>query len=417
MRVEVKTLYLAIKHREALTSYHTRTTHPLQSCTNDLSPFLSAERLWSLDGSTDCAVNDELGKDTNGAGDTKENSVVVGLGQSIVLQEDSRVGIDIGVGVLGLSVLSQDTRGNLVDLADELEHGVIGEMLLSKGPLGHVAGVGLAENGVAISRNNLARLKGGPQVVTDGFVAEIVANRSLHFGEPVQHLLVSETVEGAGKTIKTSGEGEHGGAESASNQVGSVGADIATLVVSVDGEVQSHQLDKVLVVAKAQLVGKVEAVVLILLDGSDLSALENVLVDPGGDRRELCDQVHRILEGVSPVFGLLHALGVGLGKGGFVLESVDSDGELCHWVKVAWAAVDQLLNKFGDVRTGGPFGREVADLLLAGDFASQQKPEETCEAVSTRCDKPILSPYLRAEAPFLLELLGEAPGTLGSSFL
>ena len=281
------------------------------------------------------------------------------------------MGIDVREGVLSLSVLSQDTWSNLVDLADELEHGVIGQMLLSKGPLGHVAGVGLTENGVAVSGDNLASLKSRPQVVADGFVAKVVANCGLHLGEPVQHFLVGKTVQGAGKTIETSGKGEHGGAESASDQVGSVGADIATLVVSVDGEVQSHQLDKVLVFAEAQLVGKVEAVVLILLDGSDLSALEYVLVDPGGDRRELGDQVHRVLKGVSPVFGLLHALGVRLGEGGFVLESVHSDGELCHWVKVAWAAVDQLLNKFGDVRTSGPFGREVADLLLAGDFASQ----------------------------------------------
>lgn len=37
--------------------------------------------------------------------------------------------VDVGVRVLGLAVLSQDTRGNLVDLADELEHGVLGEVV------------------------------------------------------------------------------------------------------------------------------------------------------------------------------------------------------------------------------------------------------------------------------------------------
>jgi hypothetical protein len=82
-----------------------------------------------------------LRKHTNGSRDTKENSVVIGLGKTIVLEEDTgmlvnvRLGlvagcdvwtysINIGVWVLGLSVLSQDTRGNLVDLGNKLEHGV-----------------------------------------------------------------------------------------------------------------------------------------------------------------------------------------------------------------------------------------------------------------------------------------------------
>tara|TARA_R110002003_G_scaffold141_33_gene13161 strand:- start:22828 stop:23037 length:210 start_codon:yes stop_codon:yes gene_type:complete len=46
-------------------------------------------------------------------------------------------------------------------------------------------------------------------------------------------------------------------------------------------------------------------------------------------------------------------------------------------VEVARAAVDELFDKLGDVGAGGPFCREVADLLLGGDLASQQKPEET----------------------------------------
>ena len=51
------------------------------------------------------------------------------------------------------------------------------------------------------------------------------------------------------------------------DQVGGVGTDVAALVVGVDGEVQAHELDEVLVLAEAELVGKVEGVVLVLLDG------------------------------------------------------------------------------------------------------------------------------------------------------
>jgi hypothetical protein len=96
-----------------------------------LDPLVSGKGLGSLDGSTDGAVDDQLGEDTDGSGHTEEDGVVAGLGKTVVLEEDSGVSIDVGVGVLGLAVLSQDTRGNLVNLADELEHGVLGEVLCS----------------------------------------------------------------------------------------------------------------------------------------------------------------------------------------------------------------------------------------------------------------------------------------------
>jgi len=50
-----------------------------------------------------------LGKDTKGTGDTEEDGVVVLLNETVVLEEDTGVGIDVRPWVLGLSVLSQDT--------------------------------------------------------------------------------------------------------------------------------------------------------------------------------------------------------------------------------------------------------------------------------------------------------------------
>jgi hypothetical protein len=46
-------------------------------------------------------------------------------------------------------------------------------------------------------------------------------------------------------------------------------------------------------------------------------------------------------------------------------------------VEVAGAAVDELLDELGDIGAGGPLGREVANLLLGGDLAGQEEPEET----------------------------------------
>lgn len=182
-----------------------------------------------------------------------------------------------------------------------------------------------------------------------------------------------------GKTVETGGERKHRGAQCTADQVGGVGADVSTLVVRVDGEIQTHQFDKVFVGAVAELVGQVEAVILILLDWSNLAILEDISVDLGGDGWELGNQVHGVLEGVLPVFLLVDTLGIGLGEGGLLLKSGDGKGELSHWVEVRWASVDELLDELGDVRSSGPVGGKITDLLFGWDFSGQEQPEETCQ--------------------------------------
>jgi hypothetical protein len=250
-------------------------------------------------------------------------------------------------------------------------------VLLSELALGDVAGVGLAENSVAVSGNDLASLEGRPQVVLDGLVAEVVANSLLHLLEPDKDFLVGQSVERTSKTVEASGQGQEGGAQGAADQVSGVGADVATLVVGVDGQVETHQLNEVLVLAEAELVGKVERVVLVLLDGSDLAALEDVLVDARSNVGQLGNQVHGVLKGVAPVLLLVDTLGVGLGEGGGLLKSGDGQGELGHGVEVGRAVVDELLDELGEVGAGSPLGGEGANLLLSGDLAGQEKPEET----------------------------------------
>lgn len=173
--------------------------------TNELGPGLGGEGLGALDGGTDGAVDDELRKHTKGTGHTEEDGVEVLLLEAVVLEEDTGVGIDVGEGVLGLAVLGEDTGGDLVDLGDEVEHGVVGKVLKSELALADVAGVGLAEDGVAVTGNDTARLEGVPKVLGDVLVGKVRADGLLHLGEPVEDLLVGETVERAGETVKASG--------------------------------------------------------------------------------------------------------------------------------------------------------------------------------------------------------------------
>ncbi len=287
------------------------------------------------------------------------------------------MGIDVREWVLGFAVLGKNAWGDLVNLRDKLEHWVLWEVLLGENALSHVSWIGLAENGVAVTWNNTSSVKGRPEVLLDLLIGEIVANGLLHLNEPLEDLLVGESVKWAGKTVKTGSDGEHWGREGGSDQVGGVGGNVATLVVGVDGEVESHELNEGLVVTETELVGEIEGVILVLLDSGDLTILVDVLVNAGGDGWKLCDEVHGILEGVSPVVLLVDALGVSLGEGRLVLKSVDGNGELSHWVEGRWTAVDQLLDKLGNVGASSPLSGEVADLLLRWNLAGEEEPEET----------------------------------------
>ena len=274
-------------------------------------------------------------------------------------------------------MLGQNARSDLVDLADQVEHGVVRQLAEGKLALRDVTGVSLTKDGVTISGDDLAGVEGGPQVVLDGLVAEVTADGLLHLGEPVEHLLVSQSVERTSETVETGREREHGGAQSTTNKVGSVGANVTTLVVGVDGQVQTHELNEVAVVAEAELVGQVEGVVLVLLDGGDLAVLEDVAVDLGGDGGQLGDEVHRVLEGVVPVVLLVDTLSVSLGESGLVLKGSHGQRELGHGVEGVGAAVDELLEELGEVGAGSPLSRQVTDLLLRGDLTGQEEPEET----------------------------------------
>lgn len=58
--------------------------------------------------STKSTVPDELSSNTKGAGDTEENGVILHLIKSIVGEEDTRVGVNVGPGVLGLASLPRN---------------------------------------------------------------------------------------------------------------------------------------------------------------------------------------------------------------------------------------------------------------------------------------------------------------------
>lgn len=87
-------------------------------------------------------------------------------------------------------MLFQDTRCDLVDLRDELEHWVVWQLLQGKLALRHISWIGLPQDRMAIAGHDLARFESRPKICLDLLVAQVTANASLHLLQPVQDLLV-----------------------------------------------------------------------------------------------------------------------------------------------------------------------------------------------------------------------------------
>ena len=141
--------------------------------------------------------------------------------------------VHVGPWVLGLAVLGKDPRGDLKQVADEAEHGVVGQVLLGEPALADVAGVCLPQHGMAIAWDNLqqrvhfyyygvllletytmeplykgqvrdgslvpylATLEGIPEELCELFFSGIRSYLLNDVGQPHQDLLVSQSMQGA----------------------------------------------------------------------------------------------------------------------------------------------------------------------------------------------------------------------------
>lgn len=60
------------------------------------------DALRALNGHAHGTIPDELDQGSEGTADTESDGVVQGLLEAVVVEEDTRNGVDVGVGVLGL---------------------------------------------------------------------------------------------------------------------------------------------------------------------------------------------------------------------------------------------------------------------------------------------------------------------------
>ena len=265
---------------------------------------------------------------------------------NIYLQQNTRVGIYVGPGVLDLAGLQEDWWDQHVELGDKFEQFVVREMLESELPLTGVSGVSLAEDSVTVARDDLSRLEKTPNKLLHLVVSGVQTHSSHHLLHEDEHLLVGETVERPGQPAHPGAEGEVGVRQSRAHQVSGVGRHVAALVVTessgfinhyspdlsgflgvenlnnnqkgqvsvrgklspkvptllikrdqpVNGEIKSHQLSEHGILVADHL-GEVVGPVLVGVDGAGGGALpEQVVVDGGSDHGQLGNHVHGILK-------------------------------------------------------------------------------------------------------------------------
>ncbi len=195
---------------------------------------IKSERVGSLDRETKSSAPDLGGHHTEGSGYTEEHSVVVELVQAVVHEESTRAGINVGPGVAYLASGLKNVRDYLVDGLNKVDEVVVLNVLLSKVELAHKARIGLSQDGVTVSWDNLALLESILHILFNVLRSPVFAEAVLELKQPFQAFLVSEAVERAGKTVHTCGERKVRIGKGATNEVSGVGANVATFVITIE---------------------------------------------------------------------------------------------------------------------------------------------------------------------------------------
>jgi len=105
------------------------------------------------------------------------------------------VGVYVGPRVLSLAVLGKDSRDNLIQLLDESEERVVGQMLEGELLLAGVTRVGLPQYSMAVSGDDLAGVEDVPELLLQLIVVDVLASELLpQLHDEAQHLLVGQAV-------------------------------------------------------------------------------------------------------------------------------------------------------------------------------------------------------------------------------
>lgn len=127
-----------------------------------------------------------------------------------MVEEASGSRIDIGMGVLCLSMCRQYARRNLAGLLDELEDFAVPDAFSTFGKVdeGLETRIWFAENGMTVTWDDLARFEEIPKVVLYVLRHIAASNLLLHGLDKAEDFLCRQSMEGTGKTLEASRVGK-----------------------------------------------------------------------------------------------------------------------------------------------------------------------------------------------------------------
>ena len=120
------------------------------------------------------------------------------------MEQDTATRVDIGVRVLGLSMLYQDLRRNFTIELDKLEHGILGDCR-ARCRIIHQSfesRIGLAKDGMPIARDNATTVECRPEVVVNVLLRVILWDVLLHLDNPAQHFLCGQPADKCQRDIE-----------------------------------------------------------------------------------------------------------------------------------------------------------------------------------------------------------------------
>lgn len=238
--------------------------------------------------------------------------------------------------------------------------------------------VSFSQDGMSVSWNDISAINDFSDISNDGLLTDFAWISSSRFNEtedPLKNLLVSQSVEWSSQSVQTGRERQVRVGESRSNQMGRVGGNVSSLMVSMDGQISSEALLDSLTV-ESEHVSVVSSPVQVWVGWDDITVVVLMSVNDGSNFGNLGSQIKRIFQVVLPVV-LLVGLSSSIDLVEFRVSLFVQDGhrEHSHWVGVSWEAQDEVDSIIVELSSFIPLIMDGLEFLLVWKISSHQQPE------------------------------------------
>mmetsp|Transcript_11507 Transcript_11507/g.70772 ORF Transcript_11507/g.70772 Transcript_11507/m.70772 type:complete len:235 (-) Transcript_11507:94-798(-) len=184
-------------------------------------------------------------------------------------------------------------------------------------------------------------------------------------------------MQGPCQAVQARREGEIGIAQCTPHQVGCMSTNVATLVIRVDGLVETHELPTLFIIVSHHS-GVIGRPVQGRIRPNTHRGLSAIVAPVNICRNlwQLRDEVHGIFVHVFPVLGLVHAIEVRPGKMRAGLQGHDRRRELCHGMRIGRERLQDAVDVVGDFAPLDEFVAERFYLLLGRYVPGHEQPHE-----------------------------------------